>query len=180
MNTRPAYWQAPQNFGNAVCDCKVSERTQQPRMEFRGVQAVPGQRGDLTAPRQSASAPAAGTPPTTSPDSFIPDLNSNGDTGSVTMRDVLRESIGYYVISQHLLGTSGIVYKEGLLVRVESNCFILFNDENNTYTVCDYFSLKFFQRYPRNERPAMRISEIMRDFELARAGYNTGGNNNRR
>jgi|GEM_PF-6244096 len=90
------------------------------------------------------------------------------DSGGCTMRDVLRESIGYYVICQHLIGASCLVYKEGLLTRVESNCFTLYDEDNRTCITCDYFSLKIFQRYPRNERPPFKISQIMQDLELAR------------
>ncbi len=85
-----------------------------------------------------------------------------------TMRDVLKESIGYYIICQHLIGSSSIVYREGLLTRVESNCYTLYDEDNRTYITCDYFSLKMFQRYPRNERPPVKISQIIQDLELAR------------
>lgn len=105
---------------------------------------------------------------------WLNEARAGASPSGETMRDILTESIGYYIISQHLIGSGGVAYKEGLLTRVAANCFVLYDEELRTYTCCDYFSLKFFQRFPRNERPPIKISQIMRDFELRRAGHNSG------
>ncbi len=87
-------------------------------------------------------------------DIAAPDI-SNADT----MRDMLRESIGYYVITQHLIGVSSLVSQEGILVRVAANAFVLREEDSNSYLFCDYFSLKFFRRLPLGVTPGYTPTE---------------------
>lgn len=69
-----------------------------------------------------------------------------------TMCDLLSECIGYYIIAQHLVGTSSLEIKEGLLVRVESNAYVLYDEMTGNHLFCDYYSLKFFYRLPIHAR----------------------------
>lgn len=75
--------------------------------------------------------------------------------GPVNLCQLLRESIGYYIITEHLVGTCNLVHKEGLLIRVEPNCFVLYDEATRSILVCDYYSLKFFRRLSYNERPVL-------------------------
>lgn len=102
------------------------------------------------APQSEASAGSYAVAPETgggfsSADSFLPDPGK-------LMRDLLQESIGYYIITQHLVGTAELVVKQGLLVRVEQNAFVL-QDGYESFVVCDYYSLKFFRRLPAAQMP---------------------------
>ena len=73
------------------------------------------------------------------------DGSQDPDAGSqTTMRDLLREHIGDYVVCEHLVGTKGLVTKEGRLQRVGANAFVLEDPRTGDLTNCDYFSLKFF------------------------------------
>ena len=81
------------------------------------------------------------------------DCGGCSSTNGLHMCDLLRESIGYYIISEHLVGTNSLQYRVGLLTRVEANCFVLYQEENRTNLICDYYSLKFFRRWPKGQKP---------------------------
>ncbi|MBO7667204.1 MAG: hypothetical protein J6T26_01955 [Firmicutes bacterium] len=90
-----------------------------------------------------AAAPAAVVPPIP-PLPLLPvpyDYNAEG----LTMRDLLLECLGHYIIAEHQLGLSGLTTKEGRLVRVESNAYVLVEESSGNSLVCDYYSLKFFR-----------------------------------
>lgn len=57
--------------------------------------------------------------------------------------DVLMRSIGYYVTCEFLIGTGGLEQKSGFLYAAGVNFLTLHNPENNQYTVCDLYSVKF-------------------------------------
>lgn len=57
--------------------------------------------------------------------------------------DVLMRSIGYYVTCEFLIGTAGLEQKSGYLYAAGVNFLTLHNVENNQYTVCDLYSVKF-------------------------------------
>ena len=87
--------------------------------------------------------PAAVVPPIP-PLPLLPvpyDYNAEG----LTMRDLLEECLGHYIIAEHQLGLSGMTTKEGRLVRVESNAYVLQDESSGNSQVCDYYSLKFFR-----------------------------------
>ena len=56
---------------------------------------------------------------------------------------VLRENMGAYVVIEFLIGTQNLISKEGLLYNVGNNFVTIYNDVNNYYTVCDFYSIKF-------------------------------------
>ena len=90
-----------------------------------------------------AVTPAAVVPPIP-PLPLLPvpyDYNAEG----LTMRDLLEECLGHYIIAEHQLGLSGMTTKEGRLVRVESNAYVLQDESSGNSQVCDYYSLKFFR-----------------------------------
>lgn len=57
--------------------------------------------------------------------------------------DVLMRSVGYYVTCEFLIGTAGLEQKSGYLYAAGVNFLTLHNPENNQYTVCDLYSVKF-------------------------------------
>lgn len=106
----------------------------------------------LPAEERAARDPAATPPFSAADENELYQEYVSPPANSQVMRDLLKESIGYYVITQHLVGTSELVVKQGLLIRVELNAFVL-QDGYESFVVCDYYSLKFFRRMPVTQMP---------------------------
>ena len=68
--------------------------------------------------------------------------------GECELRDLLREFVGKYIQSEHLVGTNELAVKEGILQRVEKNCYLLHHEESGCDELCDYYSLKFVRAWP--------------------------------
>lgn len=127
-------------------------RTARPMPQVRPLQEETPMENDMTQPASPAvpSAPGAAgiavTPvvPPIPPLPLLPvpyDYNAEG----LTMRDLLEECLGHYIIAEHQLGLSGLTTKEGRLVRVEANAYVLQEESSGNSLVCDYYSLKFFR-----------------------------------
>lgn len=69
------------------------------------------------------------------------DFNENPYIGSI--QQVLAMNKGEAVICEFLIGASNLVTKSGILYAVADKYFVLFHPNNNTYTVCDIYSVKF-------------------------------------
>lgn len=69
------------------------------------------------------------------------DFNENPYIGSI--QQVLSMNKGEAVICEFLIGSSNLVTKSGVLYAVADKYFVLFHPNNNTYTVCDIYSVKF-------------------------------------
>ncbi len=67
--------------------------------------------------------------------------------------DVLRRAIGYYTVCEFLIGTSNLQIKSGILYAAGSNFVTLQNPDDNSFTVCDIFSLKFATIYDSHTPP---------------------------
>ena len=125
-------------------------RAARPAVQIRPLQEETPMENDMTQPGAMPSAPGAPgiavTPvvPPIPPLPLLPvpyDYNAEG----LTMRDLLEECLGHYIIAEHQLGLSGMTTKEGRLVRVESNAYVLQDESSGNSQVCDYYSLKFFR-----------------------------------
>ena len=119
-----------------------------PRPAFHPASAVGLAYNDMIAPAQNLSpAPAAAvhaTVPPIPPQPLAPapyDCNAEG----LALRDLLRECLGNYIIAEHQVGISNLISREGRLVRVESNAYVLEEPGSGDSLVCDYYSLKFFR-----------------------------------
>ena len=127
-------------------------RPNRPMPQARPLQEETPMENDMTQPGAMpttpgapgiAVAPAVVVPPIP-PLPLLPvpyDYNAEG----LTMRDLLEECLGHYIIAEHQLGLSGMTTKEGRLVRVESNAYVLQDESSGNSQVCDYYSLKFFR-----------------------------------
>lgn len=122
--------------------------------------------GMITRQTARPADPSAYAYPTAPPAGYMP--HADADTPSCdgchmgypfTLCDMLKECIGYYIITQHLVGSGNMETKQGLLVRVESNAFILYDESSGNYIFCDYYSLKFFYRLPFRARREPSIFE---------------------
>lgn len=128
-------------------------------------------------PTNGYSTPNATAPEMTAPS--MPDLspNSSGDMPPDSNEEVyrgslnynLRTNIGTYVVIEFLIGTSNLVVKEGILYSVGVNYITLYNNVENYYTLCDFYSIKFVTFYdPRYLRRRTRdeISAV-RNYDTA-------------
>ena len=70
-----------------------------------------------------------------------------------TLQEMLAESVGRYVVCELLIGTQGMRVQMGLLTTVGQSFFILFNEDTNTQTSCDMYSLKFITFFPEGTKP---------------------------
>lgn len=69
------------------------------------------------------------------------DFSSEELTG--TFQYLLNGNLGAYMIGDFLIGTSGLVTREGFLVGVGRSYLLLYDFNTRTFTMCDAFSLKF-------------------------------------
>ena len=60
---------------------------------------------------------------------------------------ILRQNVGAYVVVEFLIGTNNLTMREGILYGAGTNFITLYNDVDNSYTVCDYYSIKFVTFY---------------------------------
>lgn len=69
------------------------------------------------------------------------DFNENPYIGSI--QQVLAMNKGEAVVCEFLIGASNLVNKSGILYAVADKYFVLYHPNNDTYTVCDIYSVKF-------------------------------------
>lgn len=69
---------------------------------------------------------------------------------------ILKNNLGYYVVCDFLIGTTGLETKEGILYSSGVNFLTLYHPQNETYTVCDIYSLKFITFYNSTVVPPER------------------------
>ncbi len=58
-------------------------------------------------------------------------------------QQVLKNNVGQYCIIDFLIGTSGLVQKEGVLFDVGMSFVTLYEPRSENYIVCDFYSIKF-------------------------------------
>ncbi len=93
------------------------------------------------------------------------DFDTDEMRGSMQM--ILSDNLGEYVIIEFLVGTGGISRKQGLLHSVGTSYLTLYDEQQNSYIVCDIFSVKFVHFFPPGERPKRNYS-----FSLTPNGNN--------
>lgn len=71
------------------------------------------------------------------------DENFNIDPYIGSIQQVLAMNKGESVICEFLIGASNLVSKSGILFAVADKYFVLYHPRNDTYTVCDIYSVKF-------------------------------------
>ena len=70
-----------------------------------------------------------------------------------SLAEILANNLGYYVICEFLIGTNNIVYKDGILYAAGNNFLTLYQEEEDRYVVCDFFSLRFVNFYDSTTKP---------------------------
>ncbi|HWR23273.1 MAG TPA: hypothetical protein VN366_07315 [Feifaniaceae bacterium] len=96
-----------------------------------------------------------------------------GMNTNTTTQEMLLNMIGRYVVCE-LLVAPGIFYiREGVLLQVAKNFFLLFDESSNTRVACDLHALKFLTVFPPGERPGAMTQEEKRGY-LGRLKANQG------
>lgn len=85
----------------------------------------------------------------------------NPDT---TTQEMLLSMIGRYVICELLIALNTFYIREGILLQVAKNFFLLFDESTNTRVACDLHALKFLTVFPPGERPGIMTQEEKRNY----------------
>ena len=59
------------------------------------------------------------------------------------IQGIMKTVLGHYIVCEFLIGTQLLETRKGYLVASGINFFTLYDVEQNVYTVCDMYSLKF-------------------------------------
>lgn len=70
-----------------------------------------------------------------------------------SLQQALSENLGQFVVVEFLIGTQTMEQKSGILYAVGSSVLTLFEEESQTFVVCDIFSVKFVTFYLPGQRP---------------------------
>lgn len=70
-----------------------------------------------------------------------------------SMQQMLSENLGEYVVVEFLIGTQTTMEKRGILYAVGTSFLVLFEEETQTFVVCDIFSVKFVTFFLPGQRP---------------------------
>ena len=71
-------------------------------------------------------------------------------------QQALKNNLGQYCIIEFLIGTTGLVQKEGVLFDVGMSFVTLFDPRTENYIVCDFYSIKFVTFPASRNLPANR------------------------
>ncbi len=83
----------------------------------------------------------------------LPQENFDTEEMRGSLQSSLAENVGQYVVVEFLIGTGLIMRKQGILYLVGRSYITLYDDSQNTYIVCDLFSIKFVYFYYPGTRP---------------------------
>ncbi len=73
-----------------------------------------------------------------------------------TIQAALKPNIGRFVVVEFLIGTSNTVTKSGVLYEVGLNYIVLYDEAEGSYTVCDFYAIKFITFFELNRKPSTR------------------------
>ncbi len=82
-----------------------------------------------------------------------PEENFNTQAMQGSMQQFLADNLGQYVIVEFLIGTQTMTRKEGILYAVGRSVVTLYEEQSQTFVVCDIFSVKFVTFYLPGRRP---------------------------
>ncbi|MCH5353821.1 MAG: hypothetical protein J1E06_10200 [Acutalibacter sp.] len=88
-------------------------------------------------------------------DNFVRPEQPTFDTEEMrgSMQYILAKNIGQYVVVEFLIGTDGIMRKQGMLYYVGRSFITLYDESANNFIICDVFSIKFVYFYFPGDRP---------------------------
>lgn len=82
-----------------------------------------------------------------------PEENFSTEAMRGSMQEIFSDNLGQYVVCEFLIGTQATTYKEGILYSVARNYIVLYEENSQTFVVCDIFSIKFVTFYLPGQRP---------------------------
>ena len=112
--------------------------------------------------------------PTDTPEQ-IENPQSNEEVFNGSFASILMNNIGYYVVVDFLIGTNSIVTREGILYASGINFLTLYDPSEETYTVCDLYSVKFVTFYNSTTRPRSRMTTVANNVRSNNGMANTNG-----
>lgn len=78
---------------------------------------------------------------------------SNEEIFEGSLNAALNDNVGFYVVGEFLIGTNNLVRRQGILHSVGLNYFVLRQEEDGAYLICDLYSLKFITFYNTKTKP---------------------------
>ena len=82
-----------------------------------------------------------------------PEENFNTQAMQGSLQQFLADNLGQYVLVEFLIGTQNIEHKAGILYAVGRSVLTLFEEQSQTFVVCDMFSVKFVTFFMPGRRP---------------------------
>ena len=79
--------------------------------------------------------------------------NTTREFYTESFSEVLIQSIGYFAVCQFVVGTNLLVEQSGLIYAAGSNFVTLKDPDEDQFTICDIFSLRFATIYKSQTRP---------------------------
>lgn len=86
-----------------------------------------------------------------------PPENFQTDAMRGSMQEILSENLGQYVVCEFIVGTQAMTRKEGILYSVGRAYITLYEETQQSFVVCDLFSIKFVTFYMPGQRPGGRV-----------------------
>ena len=70
-----------------------------------------------------------------------------------SMQEALADNLGLYAVCEFVVGTQSMESKEGILYSVGRSFVVLYDERQQTFVLCDIFSIKFATLYLPGHRP---------------------------
>jgi len=70
-----------------------------------------------------------------------------------SMQEALADNLGLYAVCEFVVGTQSMETKEGILYSVGRSFVVLYDERQQTFVLCDVFSIKFATLYLPGHRP---------------------------
>lgn len=104
-----------------------------------------------------------------------PPENFNTEAMRGSVQQMLSDNLGLYVVCEFIIGTQGLTKKEGILYSVGRNYFTLYEENTQTFVVCDVFSVKFITFYLPGRRPGQTGEIPVPTVQIPGVGQVPGG-----
>ena len=104
-----------------------------------------------------------------------PEENFNTDAMQGSMQQILSDNLGTYVVCEFLVGTQAMTRKEGILYSVGRSYLALYEENSQTFIVCDIFSVKFVTFYLPGQRPGRPLMDNSEVPAIQMPSTNRGG-----
>ena len=87
-----------------------------------------------------------------------------GMNTETTTQEMLLNMVGRYVICELLIAPNTLYIREGILLQVARNFFLLLDESTNTRVACDLNALKVMTVFPAGVRPKVMSQEEKQSY----------------